>query len=71
MSSTWYGLYGNFKDLPGGTAKNKVLRDKVFNVVKNPKYDGINAELLRCFTKLLIKKLLVVLLTMNLCQNKN
>ena len=32
---------------------------------------GINAELLQNFTKLLIKKLLVVLLTMNLCQNKN
>ena len=40
MFSTWYGLYGNFKDLPRGTAKNKVLRDKLFNIVKNPKYDG-------------------------------
>ena len=40
MFSKWYGLYGNFKDLPRGTAKNKVLRDKLFNIVKNPKYDG-------------------------------
>ena len=30
--------YGNFKDLPRKTASDKVLFDKAFNIVKNPKY---------------------------------
>ena len=32
--------YGNFKDLARRTASVKVIRDKAFNVAKNPKYDG-------------------------------
>ena len=32
--------YGNFKDLARRTASDKVLRDKAFNIAKNPKYDG-------------------------------
>ena len=32
--------YGDFKDLPGRTAYDKVLRDKAFDITKNPKYDG-------------------------------
>ena len=32
--------YGDFKDLAGRTASDKILRDKVFNIPKNPKYDG-------------------------------
>ena len=32
--------YGDFKDLERRTASDKVLRDKAFNVAKNPKYDG-------------------------------
>ena len=32
--------YGDFKDLPRRKAADKVLRDKVFNIAKNPKYDG-------------------------------
>ena len=32
--------YGDFKDLAGRTASDKILRDKVFNISKNPKYDG-------------------------------
>ena len=32
--------YGDFKDLARRTASDKVLRDKAFNIVKNPKYDG-------------------------------
>ena len=31
---------GDFKDLARRTASNKVLRDKAFNIAKNPKYDG-------------------------------
>ena len=32
--------YGDFKDLKRRTLSDKVLRDKAFNVAKNPKYDG-------------------------------
>ena len=32
--------YRDFKDLPRGTASDKVLCNKVFNIAKNPKYDG-------------------------------
>ena len=32
--------YGDFKDLKKRTASDKILRDKVFNIAKNPKYDG-------------------------------
>ena len=30
---------GDFKDLTRRTVPDKILRDKAFNVVKNPKYD--------------------------------
>ena len=32
--------YGDFKDLAKRTAADKVLRDKAFNIAKDPKYDG-------------------------------
>ena len=32
--------YGDFKDLLGRTAPGKELRDKTFNIAKNPKYDA-------------------------------
>ena len=32
--------YGDFKDLKKRTAADKVLRDKSFNIAKNPKYGG-------------------------------
>ena len=32
--------YGDFKDLAKRTAADKVLRDKAFDIVKDPKYDG-------------------------------
>ena len=32
--------YGDFTDLARRTASDKVLRDKAFNIAKNPKYDG-------------------------------
>ena len=43
-----------YKDLARRTASDKSLRNKVFNIAKNPKYDGYR----RGFTsiKLLIKK---------------
>ena len=32
--------YGEFKDLARRNAAYKVLRDKAFNIAKDPKYDG-------------------------------
>ena len=32
--------YGQFKDLERRTASDKILRDKAFNIAKNPIYDG-------------------------------
>ena len=32
--------YGGFKDLNRKTFAEKVLRDKAFNIAKDPKYDG-------------------------------
>ena len=37
--------YGGFKDLAKRTASDKVLRDKAFNIAKNPKYDGYQRAL--------------------------
>ena len=37
--------YGDFKDLVRWTASNKVLRNKAFNIAKNPKYDGYQRTL--------------------------
>ena len=31
--------YGDFKHTPRRTTSEKVLRDKAFNIAKNPKYD--------------------------------
>ena len=31
--------YGDFKDLARRTAADTVLRDKAFNIAKDPKYD--------------------------------
>ena len=33
-------VYGDFKDLTTRTTSDKILRDKAFNIAKNPKYDG-------------------------------
>ena len=36
-----YGMaYGDFKDLKRKTASEEILRDKAFNIAKNPTYDG-------------------------------
>ena len=32
--------YSDFKDLARRIASDKILRDKGFNIAKNPKYDG-------------------------------
>ena len=33
-------VYADFKDLNPRTTVDKLLRDKAFNIAKNPKYDG-------------------------------
>ena len=37
--------YGDLKDLTRRTASDKILRDKAFNIAKNPKYDGYQRRL--------------------------
>ena len=62
--------YGVFKDLARRTASDKVLRDKAFNIAKNPKYDGYQRGLILWFTNLLIKKQqVVVLIWMQIIKN--
>ena len=47
--------YWDFKDLVRRTASDKILRDKEFNIAKNPKYDGyqrrIACMVYKCFDK--------------------
>ena len=47
---------GDFKDLNRITFADKVLRDKAFNIAKNPKYDGSQRGLASMVYKFLIKK---------------
>ena len=49
--------YGDFKDLARITASDKVLRDKAFNIGKNPKYDGYQRRLASMLYKFFDKKL--------------
>ena len=47
--------YEDFENLPRRTASNKVLHDEVFNVAKNPKYDGYKSVLASVVYKFLIR----------------
>ena len=49
-------VYGDFKDLKKRTASDKVLRDKVFNIANNPKYDGYQRGLASMVYKYFDKK---------------
>ena len=48
--------YGDFKDLARRTASDKVLRDKAFDIAKNPKYDGYQRGLASIVYKFFDKK---------------
>ena len=48
--------YEDFKDLKKRTASDKLLRDKVFNIAKNPKYDGYQRGLVSRVYKFFDKK---------------
>ena len=54
---------GDFKDLARKTASDKVLRGKVFNIAKNPKYDGYQRGLTSMVYKFFDKKSEVVVIT--------
>ena len=48
--------YGDFKDLTKRTAADKVLKNKAFNVAKNPKYDRYQRGLASMAYKFFDKK---------------
>ena len=48
--------YGDFKDLARRIASDKVLRDKVLNIAKNPKHDGYQRGLASMVYKFFDKK---------------
>ena len=48
--------YGDFKDLARRTASDKILKDKAFNIAKNPKYDGYQRGLASMVYKFFDKK---------------
>ena len=48
--------YGDFEDLTRRTALDKILRDKAFNIAKNPKFDGYQRKLASLVYKFFDKK---------------
>ena len=48
--------YRDFKDIARRTASDKVLRDKAFNIAKDPKYDGCQRGLASMVYKFFDKK---------------
>ena len=69
----------DFKDLARRTASDEILRDKAFNIAKNPKYHGCQRARASMVYIFLIKRLKVValhlqknlLLKMKISQTKN
>ena len=57
--------YEDFKDLNRRTFADKVLRDKAFNITKDPKYDKYQRGL-ASVVYILIKKRLVAVLKMEI-----
>ena len=49
-------VYEDAKNLTRRTASDKILRDKAFNIAKNPKYDGYQRCLASVFNNFLEKK---------------
>ena len=47
--------YGDFKDLAKKTAADKVLRDKVFDIAKDPKYYAYQEDWFLWFINFLVK----------------
>ena len=49
-------VYGDFKNLAKRTAVDQVLRDKAFNIAKDPEYDGYHRGLASMVYKFFDKK---------------
>ena len=49
-------VYGDFKDLTRRTVSDQILCDKVFNIAKNPKYDGYQSGIASMVYKFSDKK---------------
>ena len=62
--------YGDFKDLTRRTASDKILRDRAFNVTKNPKYDGYQRGLALMVYKFFDKKFSGGVIENEIMQNK-
>ena len=62
--------YGHFKDLAKRTASDKVLRDKAFNIAKNPKYAWYQRGLASMVYKFFDKKSVGIGVIMLLESNK-
>ena len=67
---SWHDV-GGFKNLNRRKFADKVLRDKAFNIAKDPKYDGYQRGIASMVYKFFAKKLLVVVLKMKLFLIKN
>ena len=57
--------YGKSKDLVKRTQSDKVLKDKAFKIVSDPKYGGYQRGLASMVYKFLIKSLVEVVLLIN------
>ena len=64
-------VYGDLKYLARRTTSEKILRDKVFIIAKNPNKMNIKEVLLQGFINFLIKKLLVKQLKIRTFQAKS
>ena len=61
--------YWDFKDLNRRTFADKVLSDKVFNIAKDPKYDGCQRGLASIVYKFFDKKFLALKIKIFLIKN--
>ena len=57
--------YRDFKGLRRRTASDKILRDKAFNIAKNPKYDGYQRGVASMVYKVFRKEVVLLILRLN------
>ena len=70
MFSTWHGLWIFQLEETRRTASDEILRDKAFHIAINQKDDGYQGGL-PSMVNILIKKIMLVVLKMRICQTKN
>ena len=63
--------YGDFKYLTRRTTSHKILRNKAFNIAKNPKYYGYQCGLPSMVYRFFAIKCLAKPLRMKICQIKS